>query len=1629
MGSPSSNYRGFSSNRRNTRTPSREPPPLSPESQRQRSSRQSRVRSRSRIFRTRSRTPPRTPSRTRSSVILSIRNRPVTRTLATPKRESRSDQRRRCSSSKRHSFKNRSRTPHHYRRGSRNRHSRSDYRRERSNRRRRCSSSADEPEYKKRHLSRNRSPARMAQLSRSDSSKLGPSDSREVTNSCSLYSPSKDKTSDVHIEEKSVLDTGKSNENSLLEKLVTALTERGSSTVQGTGMHAAQNVLPDFNPQGKVQTMKEWLAKIDESAHVYGWSERQTIFYALPKLRGLAKRWYDGLTSIKYTWAEWREKLITAFPCEQNYADILSEMLARKTRRNETLEEYYYDKIMLINRCEFNGRKAVDCLTQGIYDANIRMNVQGANLQSPESVLQYFRNITSKAYAPRSFNQNQQPFEHNNKRNNDPSSRKPTTMSQTTCYNCGEVGHIVTRCPKDVLKCNKCRRYGHDEKNCTGQFDPRTAKDTVSKVSVTNNSKNVLNIVTAGRGSEKYFKPITVNGKSMTSFVDLGSQCTLLREDFGLDLKLSVDKSNLPMLKGFASGVLVPSGRVNIRVTLDGLDENIEAYLVESSALPADVLVGQSLTELPQVRALKTNDKLVFYKDIGSKYDKQPISNTADVRIHGAVTIEVTMPFEITGLVYIDTEPCMREGKEYMILPGLYSISSGKGYVVVIPLNSEPFILRKGILLARGLVLSNIMPISEPQTNNSMTINSITANDNTSPKTIEPEQINMNSSLAQDVKDQLCNLLHEYRNCFAFSLEELGKTECTEMRIELKDHVPVTYRPYRLSLSERDKVNNIINNLLANGIIQESTSEYASPIILVAKKTGIKTVREKFPMPLIDDQIDSLSGQVFFTTLDLTSGYHQVPMAKESKHLTAFVTPDGHYEYNRMPFGLTNAPAVFQRLILKLLKTRRIPGVLAYMDDIIIASKTIPEGMSKLREVLDLLIEANLTLNLAKCNFFQNKIQYLGFEISSEGVRPGEEKTKAVSNFKTPKNVHEVRQFIGLSSFFRRFVQGFATIARPLTILTKAATPWVWGNEQDQAFSKLKEILTTRPVLAIYNPEFDTELHTDASATGLGGILLQRSSKDSPLRPVAYFSRQTTAEEQRFHSYELETLAVVSSLNRFRVYLLGIDFKIVTDCNALRTTLTKRDLIPRIARWWLLVQEFSFTVEYKPGSQMAHADALSRNSVPEQEEHLSIMQIGEVNWLQSVQMSDPRLCHIKAVLDTKSQEAKDIRVNYELKDGKIYRKVNGELRWAVPRDARWKIMQQCHDEAGHFAYEKTLEKVRRDYWFPKLAQFTKKYVRACIPCAHAKVPGGKKQGFLHPIPKPNSPFQCLHIDHLGPFIKSKRGNLYVLGIIDSFTKFIILRAVKNTKSKTSISVLRDVFALFGIPSQVISDRGTSFTSNEFKMYIESIGVKHTLNAVATPRANGQIERYNRSILTSLVALCHNEDDRDWDVKLGQVQWSLNNTVNQGTGKCPSEIIFGRPTVNTVEAHLHEINTEEASIESVDRIREEVRTNIQDRQDKMKTRYDKKRSKVRTYKEGDLVMAQKNTKTPGESHKLVPAFSGPYRVTAVLGHDRYEISSVEGYSKKKYSNVFSVDKLKPWMRFGDTDSESDYGDSE
>ena len=312
------------------------------------------------------------------------------------------------------------------------------------------------------------------------------------------------------------------------------------------------------------------------------------------------------------------------------------------------------------------------------------------------------------------------------------------------------------------------------------------------------------------------------------------------------------------------------------------------------------------------------------------------------------------------------------------------------------------------------------------------------------------------------------------------------------------------------------------------------------------------------------------------------------------KHRTMFAG----YQFRRMPFGLCNAPSVFQRLINKVLGQLRYEVAMAYLDDIIIPSKNFENGLERLKLVLDSLSNANLTLNLSKCRFFMEKITYLGFEISLNSIGPSAENVKSIVEFPRPKCVRDVRSFIGMASYFRRFIRGFALVTRPMTDLLKKNADFNWGPAEDSSFNKVKAKLTSKPILGAYNVEAPTEIQTDASALGIGGVLLQKQ-ESGLMKPISYFSRKTTVNESRYHSYELEALAIVSTVERFRTYLIGIHFVIRTDCNSLKLLASKRDMSPRIGRWFVKLSEFNYTIEYQKGKENMIADLLSRNHIEE----------------------------------------------------------------------------------------------------------------------------------------------------------------------------------------------------------------------------------------------------------------------------------------------------------------------------------------------------------------------------------------------------------------------------------------------
>lgn len=839
-----------------------------------------------------------------------------------------------------------------------------------------------------------------------------------------------------------------------------------------------------------------------------------------------------------------------------------------------------------------------------------------------------------------------------------------------------------------------------------------------------------------------------------------------------------------------------------------------------------------------------------------------------------------------------------------------------------------------------------------------------------------------------------------------------------EMNIRLSKDSYFHSAPRRLAYAEKEKVKIMLNTLLEQKVIRPSNSPFSSPIVLVKKKCGSTrmcvdyrelnkiTLRDNYPLPLIEDQIDSLHGKKYYSCLDLQDGFYHVPVAAESVKYTSFVTPLGQFEFLRMPFGLKNAPSVFQRYINSIFRPLIDANkILIYMDDILIATTTMDEHLNILSEVFALIRKHCLKLKLKKCRFLFEEIDYLGYRVNAAGIQPNPSHLEAIEHFPVPKNSRDVHSFLGLASYFRKFMQNFATIAKPLYDLVRKDAVFTFGDVQLQAFNRLKQTLLSSPVLAIYSPKDPTELHCDASSLGYGAILLQRKS-DHQWHPIFYFSKRTTDAESRYHSFELETLAIINALKRFRIYLEGIPFTIVTDCNSLAQTLHKRQINPRIARWALELENFEYEILHRGNERMRHVDALSRNRE---------VLVVESNTLEQVLAVEQGRDETITKLRTQLEETQTSHDAFELQDGLVYKKADdGKLLFYVPTCMEDNVIRSCHDEMGHFGAEKVHKLLIKFYWFPHMHDKIKKYIRKCLLCIQFSPNSGKIEGELHNIPKGKLPFDTIHVDHLGPLETTKQKHKHVFLIVDGFTKFIKLYAVRSTSSKEAIVCLTNYFNTFSRPLRIISDRGTCFTSNEFAEFVADNNICHIKIASASPQSNGQAERMNRIITPMLAKI---SGDANWNHKLKEVEFCMNNTHCRSTGSSASILLFGIEQRGKVCDNIREFLASKIEAErDLHAFREAASMKIVQTQRQNKHNYDLRHRHPQKYELNDLVMVRNFDTTQGVNKKMLPKYRGPYEVKNVLPNDRYRLTDVENWqvTQRPYDGIHAPAQMRPWL---------------
>ncbi|XP_044573403.1 uncharacterized protein LOC123257649 [Drosophila ananassae] len=488
---------------------------------------------------------------------------------------------------------------------------------------------------------------------------------------------------------------------------------------------------------------------------------------------------------------------------------------------------------------------------------------------------------------------------------------------------------------------------------------------------------------------------------------------------------------------------------------------------------------------------------------------------------------------------------------------------------------------------------------------------------------------------------------------------------------------------------------------------------------------------------------------------------------------------------------------------------------------------------------------------------------------------------------------------------------------------------------------------------------------------------------------------------------------------------------IVTDCNALKSSMDKKELIPRIVRWWLRIQEYDIEIVHRAGILMCHVDALSR--APFENAHemetaclkISKTLIDEADWLFAIQLQDEKIQNIVADMTSAKQTEND---EYVIEQYRLFRKYDNKLLWVVPKQLRYLILHECHDKAGHMSTEKTMQRILNLFCFPRMRNFVKSYIKSCIGCALNKIPGGCQEGEYHYDDIKPIPFYTVHMDHLGPFPKSLKRNEHILVIVDAFTKFTIVRATKSTATKHVLDILQEVTSYLGMPGRIITDRGTAFTSKDFEKYCKSNNIKHILNAVRTPRANGHAERTNRIILSML--LPSNENDKRWDEMLRSIQWSINTMVNSTTKCSPFQLLYGYEPRDILKNTLTSViqNQEQRLMTDVelDTLRADAATRVNDQRAAAKKRYDEKHAKPTQYKLGDIVLVENEPSSTGTSRKLEPRYKGPFIVKKVLPNDRYLVEDIPQAQRKQrhYKSVYASDKIKRWCELPEDDQDDD-----
>jgi hypothetical protein len=928
----------------------------------------------------------------------------------------------------------------------------------------------------------------------------------------------------------------------------------------------------------------------------------------------------------------------------------------------------------------------------------------------------------------------------------------------------------------------------------------------------------------------------------------------------------------------------------------------------------------------------------------------------------------------------------------------------------------------------------------------------------------------IHSELIEDLIKENCDL-------FASKDSELGQTDTVKMTIDTGHHAPIKLRPYRTPLQNRKVIDNAIDEMLDAKIIRRSRSPWSFPIVIVGKKDGTKrfcvdfrqlnkiTKKNSYPLPLIDDILALLGRAKYFTSLDLKSGYWQVSMEEHDKQKTAFSCHRGLFEFNKMPFGLCNAPSIFQELMSIVLEGLGNFST-AYLDDILVYSATLDEHLKHLQIVFNRLRTHSLKLKLKKCSFLQKETTYLGFVINEYGVKPDPSKVKAIQSLQSPINVKQVRSFIGMCSYYRRFIPNFSKIAEPIINLTKKHAKFRWSEECQKAFEFLKSSLTVVPLLAYPDPNKPYILYTDASDTCIGACLTQECSADDRIlpnipheKPIYFLSHRLSRSQCKWSTIEKEAFAIHFALSKLDYYLHNARFTIKTDHRPLRYILDSPMQNKKIQLWALELTGYNCDVTYIKGTDNTCADLLSRSPSSEpfnesEAEHISDIdvnrntyEIGIVNSNQlepkvfarcdlpqqdnckvpkstaiclnmtEEQNKDSDIVELKTMLRHSNPSKHQHRRHIILNDILYYISNPDDdpfLRIYVPNHLKSLVTTQYHDQLGHMGVQKTFENIKKWYYWPNLYKDINDYVTTCVTCQTRS-----KYNIKQPLQEtdfPPYPFAKVSLDISGPYSTTFSGNKYIVAFVDWYSGWGEAFAVPDKSAETVAHLLiDDIVTRYGCPLQLVTDNGTENVNRIMRETLQELNIDHVRTSIYHSQSNTRVERFHRT-LQNIISKKLLENQQTWDLHLNQALSAIRFNISESSKFSPFYLLYNRDVVLPVDNLLkprtryHGEDLHKIALQEQHRCFLLVRRHIKHARDKQNKYANKNRKEV-LFEVNDPVYF-KNNQMKG---KLDIKWRPYYRIIEKKSPTTYVIKNqLDGTTVKVHADLIKPAKIDDWV---------------